>query len=180
LSEREILALAIASEEEEGRIYAEFADALRASYTANAPMFESMRAEEPDLQLAARTYADELTKIAGTPPQLDFVMLGVGPDGHIASLFPGPSLTRPAIDDQRVVDVVEDSPKPPPRRLTLTLPVLSCAKRVFVIALGESKAAAIRDGVDSGSNRPLGALLHGSPHVRLLLDNAAASLLTRG
>jgi 6-phosphogluconolactonase len=135
-----------------------------------------MRAEEPDLQLAARAYSDELTQITGTPPQLDFVLLGVGPDGHIASLFPGPSPTH---DEQRLVEVVEHSPKPPPRRLTLTLRVLSHAKRVLIVALGESKAAAIRDGLDSSSDRPLGALVRRSTHVRLLLDNAAASLLAR-
>ncbi len=147
-----------------------------------AERLHRMRAEDPDLQLAARAYSDELTKIAGTPPQLDFVLLGVGADGHIASLFPGfpgPSPAHPAHDEQRLVDVVEHSPKPPPRRLTLTLPVLSRAKRVFIVALGESKAAAIRDGVDSGSELPLGALVRGSTHVRLLLDNAAASLLAR-
>ena len=133
-----------------------------------------MRAEDPDLQRAAMTYAQELTSIAGTPPHLDLVLLGVGPDGHIASLFPG----RP-ISERRdhLVEVVDDAPKPPPRRLTLTLPVLAGARHVAVVASGESKAEAIRQALDRASDGPLERLLFGAVRLRLLLDPAAASLL---
>jgi len=133
-----------------------------------------MRAEDPDLQRAATIYEQELTSIAGTPPQLDLVLLGVGPDGHIASLFPGrPISQRP----NHFVEVVDHAPKPPPRRLTLTLPVLAGARSVAVVALGAPKAAAIRRALDRASDGPLERLLFSATRLRLLLDTAAASLL---
>jgi 6-phosphogluconolactonase len=133
-----------------------------------------MRAEDPDLQRAAAIYEQELTSIAGTPPQLDLVLLGVGPDGHIASLFPGrPISQRP----NHFVEVVDHAPKPPPQRLTLTLPVLAGARHVAVIALGESKAEAIRTAMERRPGGPLERLILTAEHLRLLLDAAAASLL---
>ena len=135
-----------------------------------------MRAEDPDLQRAAAIYEQELTGIAGTPPQLDLVLLGVGPDGHIASLFPGrPMSQRP----NHFVEVVDHAPQPPPRRLTLTLPVLAGARHVAVIALGASKAGAIRAALERRADGPLERLILSAEHLRLLLDAAAAGLLPK-
>jgi 6-phosphogluconolactonase len=135
-----------------------------------------MRGEDPDLEQVARDYAVELTQAAGTPPRLDLILLGVGPDGHVASLFPG---HRVAGEERRLVAMVDDSPKPPPRRLTLTLPVLANAGRVVIVALGREKAAAVRDGLERDGATPLAVLIQRARNVRCLLDEEAASLLPK-
>jgi 6-phosphogluconolactonase len=137
-----------------------------------------MPADRPDLETAAREYGDELNRIAGDPPVLDYVLLGVGEDGHVASLFPG----HPAASNaQAIVAVVTDAPKPPPRRMTLTLPVLTSARRSVVAALGKSKAAALRDGLEGhDAGLPIAAVLHRSARLLLLLDPDAAKNLTGG
>ena len=100
-----------------------------------------MPADDPDLDAAARTYERELVRVLGDPPRFDVVLLGVGPDGHVCSLFPG----HPALEEaSRLVVAVTDSPKPPPRRLTLTLPALAGAE-IFIAAFGAEKRDAIRE-----------------------------------
>lgn len=73
---------------------------------------------------AAADYQSKLISLAGSPPKLDLLLLGAGPDGHTCSLFPNhPLLSEPAPPEGRVVADITDSPKPPPERVTLTLPV---------------------------------------------------------
>jgi len=134
-----------------------------------------MKAEEPDLGEAAADYARELAGVAGSPPRLDLVLLGVGPDGHVCSLFAG----HPVLGlRDRAVAVVEDSPKPPPRRLTLTLPVVTGAELVIVVALGRGKAEIIRAALeDSGSALPVALVARQARRATFLLDVEAASLL---
>jgi 6-phosphogluconolactonase len=141
-----------------------------------AAQIHRMPADRTDLDAAARDYAEQLRRITGDPPMLDFVILGVGEDGHVASLFPGRTV---AINDPAIVTTVADAPKPPPRRMTLTLPVLTNARRVVVAAFGKSKAAALRDGLEGGDSRlPIAAVLHRSARLLLLLDPDAAKHLT--
>jgi 6-phosphogluconolactonase len=134
-----------------------------------------MKAEQPDLARAAADGERELVEVAGSPPRLDLVILGVGPDGHVCSLFAGhPAL---AVRD-RSVAVVEDSPKPPPRRLTLTLPVVTGAALVVVVALGRAKAEIIREAIeDPSSPLPVGMVARQARRATFLLDPEAASLL---
>ncbi|NVI92483.1 6-phosphogluconolactonase, partial [Actinomadura sp. BRA 177] len=106
-------------------------------------------------------------------PAFDVLMLGVGPDAHVASLFPG----TPALHDERPVVAVRDSPKPPPTRISLTFPSLRAAREVWVLAAGESKAEAVRLGLSAGTElvkAPV-AGARGRERTLFLLDRAAAS-----
>src|SRR5258705_12411621 len=104
-----------------------------------------MRAEPPDLAQAAADCERELVGVAGSPPRLDLVLLGVGPDGHVCSLFAGHPLLK---EERRFVAPVLNSPKPPPRRLTLTMPVLAAAEHVVIAAMGEAKAEIMREAIE--------------------------------
>jgi 6-phosphogluconolactonase len=83
--------------------------------------------------------AAEYEKVVAANLPLDLVLLGVGEDGHTASLFPG----HQALKAHNLVVGVYDSPKPPPERVTLTLPVLRAARRVLIMATGAGKADAV-------------------------------------
>lgn len=74
-------------------------------------------------------------------PVFDLILLGVGPDGHVASLFPNGKQTAEA---QKWILPIEDSPKPPSQRITMTLPVINAAQKVVIVALGESKAEIVQ------------------------------------
>ena len=103
-----------------------------------------MGASDAGLSLddAADAYAADLALNArrGHVPYLDITFLGMGPDGHIASLFPERSGIR---ESERTVIAVRNSPKPPPERLSLTLPVLNSSARVWFVVVGADKASAL-------------------------------------
>ncbi|TDC57692.1 6-phosphogluconolactonase [Actinomadura sp. KC345] len=136
-----------------------------------------------DPEVAAERYAAELAAAAhpedspAAPlgfPSLDVVMLGVGPDAHVASLFPG----LPALGDDRPAVAVRDAPKPPPTRITLTFPVLRAAREVWMLAAGEAKAEAVRLGLaDADRAKAPVAGARGRERTLFLLDRAAASRL---
>lgn len=144
---------------------------------ANVPAasVRRMPADWLDVDAAASAYAQDLVTVLGSPARLDYALLGVGPDGHVASLFPH----HPALAcEDRLVTSVPDAPKPPPRRLTLTLPVLARAERLAVVAFGGEKAAAIREALeDPLSMQPLACLLRRATRPVVLVDPAAAGLL---
>lgn len=96
-----------------------------------------------ELDDAATAYAEELRSHAGDGmelPHFDITFLGVGPDGHIASLFPERGGIR---EEQKTVIAVRNSPKPPPERLSLTLPVINSSARVWLVLAGADKASAL-------------------------------------
>ena len=95
-------------------------------------------ADAADVEAAATSYAD-VVRAAGTG-RFQLVMLGVGPDGHVASLFPGSAQLD--VDDAIAV-AVTDSPKPPPERVTLTFPALNRADEVWFVVSGADKAEAV-------------------------------------
>lgn len=89
---------------------------------------------------AAQQYAHTLTQFfAPAPPRFDLILLGLGPDGHTASLFPG----QPALTDARLVTAVHNAPKPPPTRLTLTFSLINQAANIIFLVTGAEKAAAV-------------------------------------
>lgn len=142
---------------------------------ASASSIHRMPADDPDLDRAARAYDSEITSVLGDPPKLDVALLGVGPDGHVASLFPGHAALS---DDRQLVLPIEDAPKPPPRRLTLTLSTIAAAERVVVMALGEEKAAVMREALkQDDSSLPVSLVLRKASRSLVLLDEAAGARL---
>lgn len=125
---------------------------------------------------AAAGYADELVAAAGGAgsPAFDVLMLGVGEDGHVASLFPG----HPGLTATGVAVAVHDSPKPPPERVSLTYETLNRAHEVWFVAAGEGKAWAVAQARHDGDVTEIPARgVRGLRRTRWLLDAAAASQL---
>ena len=134
-----------------------------------AAQIHRMEADASDLAAAAAAYSHTMARLLGSPPALDLALLGVGPDGHVGSLFPGHPLLG---EESRWVAAVEDSPKPPPRRLTLTLPVLAAASLVVVAALDHSKAAVVREALERPESRlPLALVARRARRCLFLLDH---------
>jgi 6-phosphogluconolactonase len=145
-----------------------------ASRVAWHPLFDGVLSGDESaahvaLAYAARERSRELERLLGAPPAPDVVLLGVGEDGHVASLFPGHSAL--AVTDTWVAPVF-DAPKPPACRLTMTLPVLTGAPAVVIAAFGAAKREAVR-GARNGADTPVGRVAR-SGRVELLLDPDAA------
>ncbi|MBB5869244.1 6-phosphogluconolactonase [Allocatelliglobosispora scoriae] len=128
-----------------------------------------------DPEAAAARYAAELAAAAhgsAALPPFDLLLLGVGEDGHVASVFP----EQPAVHDTRTVTAVRGAPKPPPVRITLTPPTINTAEEVWLIAAGPDKAAAVGMAVGGAGAVQIPAAGVGGLHRTLwLLDRAAAA-----
>jgi 6-phosphogluconolactonase len=127
-------------------------------------------ADASDLARAVAGYASELTEVAGTPPQLDVVLLGVGEDGHVASLFPD----HPALAAADLVIIERDAPKRPAVRLSMSLDVLAHARLTCVAAFGAGKQGAVRAALDPSSAWPVARLVRRARQPLVLADRAAA------
>jgi len=140
-----------------------------------------MAGESRDPQAAAHEYERQLCQATNTSPSsqptLDLVLLGLGEDGHTASLFPG----SPALRDNRSLIAVTQSPKDPPTRLTMTLRVINQASVILFLVVGAGKAGVVRAILDpkTEAERQLPASLVAPEAGRLIwhLDRAAASEL---
>lgn len=120
----------------------------------------------------AKRYASELrTHVPGSLPILDLIVLGIGPDGHVASLFPD-AVTLDA-GEQEVCLGVHDSPKPPPQRITLSLAMLRAARRCMLLATGTGKANAISAAMASPSRQVPASLLRRERLTAIVDDTAA-------
>ena len=131
-----------------------------------------------DIDAAALAYEQVLAANAadGAPaPDFDVHLLGMGPEGHVNSLFPHTSATN---ETERLVVGVEDSPKPPPRRITLTLPAVNRSREVWLVVSGEGKAEAVAAAIgDATADDVPAAGAVGRNATVWLLDEAAAGKL---
>ena len=130
-----------------------------------------------DPEAAAARYAFWLESATrpedhGPVPEFDVLMLGIGPEAHVASLFPG----MPALYDDRPVVAVRGSPKPPPTRLSFTLPSIQAAREVWILASGAEKADAVALALsDAGPVQVPAAGARGRQRTLFLIDRAAAA-----
>jgi 6-phosphogluconolactonase len=130
-----------------------------------------------DIHVAAKAYADELAAYGDPCPPFCVSILGMGEDGHVASLFP----EHPGLQDGRPVFPVLDSPKPPPRRLSMSFGTLNAAASVILIASGAGKADAV--GLFVNEPGPLAvpaAGVRGTRSTLMAVDEAAAAHLPPG
>jgi 6-phosphogluconolactonase len=114
---------------------------LRDSLLAHAPIppnqIYAMPVEMPDSELAAKLYAQTLESVAGKPPVLDLAHLGLGPDGHTASLIPGDPVLNVTNRDIAVTGVYQGR-----KRMTMTYPVINRASKIMWLVSGKDKVAA--------------------------------------
>jgi 6-phosphogluconolactonase len=125
-----------------------------------------MPVEEEDLVAAAAAYGSTLRRIAGSPPHLDLIHLGLGADGHTASLIPG----DPALEEMDK-EVTVTGPYQGYRRMTLTYPALEHARQILWVVTGADKMAALARLRAGDSSIPAGRVP--THHAVLLADSAA-------
>jgi 6-phosphogluconolactonase len=146
---------------------------LRESLLEHAPLppehLHAMPVEEADLDAAARDYARTLEKIAGTPPVLDLAHLGLGPDGHTASLIPQDPVLNVGDRDVALTGVYQKR-----RRMTLTYPALNRSRRILWVVTGAEKEEMLRRLLDGDVSIPAGRI--GREKALVLTDQPAAAL----
>jgi len=142
--------------------------------------FHRMAAERPDREQAAREYAEELSRVLrpapGELPRLDLVFLGMGSDGHTASLFPG----SPALEERTAWVAPNFAAKLNSYRLTLTLPVLNAAAHVIFLVAGADKAETLRHVLEGPEGHyPAQLIKPTRGRLSWFLDESAAHLLKK-
>jgi len=144
---------------------------LRESLLDHAPLvpeqIHPMPVESPDLETAAAQYAATLRQIAGSPPVLDLVHLGLGPDGHTASLVPGDPVLNVKDADVAITGTYQGR-----RRMTLTYPIINRARRVLWVVTGSEKVQMLNRLLAGDESIPAGRISQGQALV--LADAAAA------
>lgn len=125
-------------------------------------------------EVAAAEAQSEICRIAPLNPEgqpvLDLIFLGMGEDGHVASLFPGEP--QEVTSSRAVYRSVAGSPKPPPNRITLGYPAIVAAKKVWVLISGAGKESALRTSLKPSAGTPLGRLLRLRNRTRIFTDFA--------
>jgi 6-phosphogluconolactonase len=148
---------------------------LRESLLKHAPLrpeqIHAMPVESADLEAAAIEYSLDLREVAGTPPVLDLVHLGLGPDGHTASLVPGDSVVNVTTADVALSGIYQGR-----RRMTLTYPALNGARRVLWVVTGSEKREMLGRLLEGDVSIPAGRVRREQAVV--LADRAAAGQQT--
>jgi 6-phosphogluconolactonase len=130
----------------------------------NIVVHEALAPDSPaTIESAVKHYQDALADVT-----IDLNILGVGPDGHVASLFPGIA----DIDDQRNVFAITDSPKPPAARISFTMKFLNEAREIWIVAAGEGKADAVAKVIEGDLSIPA-SYVSAQQRTRLIVDQAA-------
>jgi len=147
---------------------------LRESLLEHAPLppehIHAMPVDQADLEAAARSYARTLEEIAGTPPVLDLAQLGLGPDGHTASLVPQDPVLNVTDQDVALTGLYQER-----RRMTLTYPALNRSRRILWVVTGAEKAAMLVRLRDGDISIPAGRIRR--EQAFMLADRAAAGAL---
>ena len=147
---------------------------LRESLLTRVPLLpeqvNAMPVEAPDLEAAAKAYSKTLREIAGTAPVLDLVHLGLGPDGHTASLVPGDPVLKVNDTDVALTRVYQGR-----RRMTLTYPIINRSRRILWLVTGADKAGPLKRLRDADPSIPAGRVRQNQALV--LADRAAAAEL---
>jgi 6-phosphogluconolactonase len=145
---------------------------LRESLLTRVPMrpeqVHAMPVEAPDLEAAARAYARTLSEVAGSPAVLDLVHLGLGPDGHTASLVPGDAVLNVTDADVALTGVYQGR-----RRMTLTYPIINRSRRILWLVTGTDKTGPLVRLRDADPSIPAGRV--GQDQALVLADQAAAA-----
>ena len=143
-------------------------ESLLAERSLNPAYIHAMPVEAPDLDSAAERYAATLEELAGSPPVLDLVHLGLGPDGHTASLVPGDPVLQVTDADVALTGVYQRR-----RRMTLTYPIINRSLRILWLVTGNDKAAMVRRLAGGDTAIPAGRV--NRDHALILADRAAAN-----
>lgn len=146
---------------------------LRESLLSHAPLkpdqIHAMPVESADLETAAKQYAETIREFAGTPPVLDLAHLGMGPDGHTASLVPGDPVLKVSDADVALTGIYMGR-----RRMTLTYPILNRSRRILWLVTGGEKVTMLPRLLEGDTTIPSGRISREQASV--LADRAAAGL----